>query len=281
LLAKHNDEKHDINMADLGGGSGIMLRHIWEHVLDKERTAKENWYLNCSIVGLRVQNPARHFTKGTIRANMAYADYLQLDYIDWINKQSETLKFDIVLMCRLLNNLSIFDIESSDDEGRLWYISGQQIPPEIIINRKYNPVYCLNTDRYHPENLIHTNGKTRLSENHFAYKVLSLTDYYKAMATCMGVDVTEDIYFYPVRKFNDICLLSSEGKSIIEKLSRISKLTVIEDVDLTTHCLAKHIRDNKLNCTASAINIGSKYLSQVLAVCDRKYGDILPGIKIC
>jgi len=281
MLAKNNNEKHDINMADLGGGSGVMLRHIWTHILGKERTAKENWYLNCSIVGLRVQNPARHFTKGTIRANMAYADYQQMDYIDWINKQSETLQFDIVLMCRLLNNLSIFDIESSDDEGGLWYISGQQVSPEIIINRKYYPVYCLNPEEYHPENLIHTNGKTKLSENHFAYRVLSLTDYYKTMAACMGMDVTEDMYFYPTRKFNDLCLLNSECESIIEKLSRISKLTVIEDVDLTAHCLAKHIRDNKLNCAASAINIDSRYSSQVLAVCNRKYGDILPGIKIC
>jgi hypothetical protein len=281
LLAKNNNQKRDINMVDLGGGSGIMLRHIWGHILSKNRTARENWYLNCSIVGLRVQNPARHFTKGAIRGNMAYIDYQQMDYIDWINKQSEMRQFDIVLMCRLLNNLSIFDIESSDDEGMLWYISGQQVPPEIVINKKYNPVYCLSPEEYHPENLIHTNGKTRLSGNHFAYRAFSLTDYYKAMAACMGMDVTEDMYFYPTRKFNDICLVNSESKSIIERLSRISKLTVIEDVDLTAHCLAKHIRDHKLSCVASAINIDSKYSSQVLAVCDRKYGDILPGVKIC
>jgi hypothetical protein len=212
---------------------------------------------------------------------MAYADYQQIDYIDWINKPPETLQFDIVLMCRLLNNLSTFDIESSDDEGKLWYISGQQVHPEIIINKKYNPVFCLDPEKYHPENLIQTNGKTALSENHIAYRVLSLTDYYKAMAACMDMDVSADIYFYPTRKFNDHCLLNSESKSIIEKLSRISKLTVIEDVDLTAHYLAKHIRDNKLNCIASAINVNSKYSSQVLAICDKKYKDILPGIKIC
>lgn len=281
LFAENNGEKRDINMADLGGGSGIMLRHIWGHILEKNCIARKNWYLNCSVVGLRVQNPARHFSKGTIRANMAYADYQQLDYIDWINKQSETLQFDIVLMCRLLNNLSIFDIESSDDEGRLWYISGQQVSPEIIINKKYNPVFCLDPEEYHPENLMQTNGKTTLSENHVAYRVLSLTDYYKAMATCMDMDVSEDMYFYPTRKFNNHCILNSEGKSIIEKLSRISKLTVIEDVDLTAHFLAKHIREYKLNCVASAINVDSKYSSQVLAICDREYEGILPGIKIC
>ena len=175
-----------MNIADIGGGSGIMLRHIWEHILDRDGTAKENWYLNGSIIGLRVQNPARHFSKGPIRANMSYLDYQQIDYIYWINKQPETHQLDVVLMCRLLNNLSIFDIESSDDEGKLWYLSGQQFPPEIIINKRYNPVCCLNPGNYCPENLIHTNAKTRLSEDCSAYRVISLTDYYKAMATCLG-----------------------------------------------------------------------------------------------
>jgi hypothetical protein len=61
-LAKDNNEKYTINIADLGGGSGIMLRHIWEHILSKYKIAKESWYLDGSIIGLRVQNPARHFS---------------------------------------------------------------------------------------------------------------------------------------------------------------------------------------------------------------------------
>jgi hypothetical protein len=163
----------------------------------------------------------------------------------------------------------------------LWYISGQQNSPDIIISQKYNPLYCLNPENYCPENLMHTNGKTRLSEDRFAYRVVSLTDYYKAIATCMGMDVTDDVYYYPIRKFNELSLLNSENKSIIEKLSKITNLTVIEDVDLTVNYLAKHVQYHKLSCVVSAINIDSRYSSQVLAVCDRKYEDILPGTKIC
>jgi len=281
LLAKDSNEKRDVYITDLGGGSGIMLRHIWEHILDKDKTAKENWYLNGSIIGLRVQNPARHFSKGAIRANMSYLDYQQIDYIHWLNKQPETLQLDTILICRLLNNMSMFDIESSDDEGRLWHISGQQRPPKIIINKKYNPIYCLSLENYRPENLIHTNAKNRLSADCSAYRVLSLTDYYKAMATCIDIDIVDNSYCYPVRKFNPSSLLDSESKSIIEKLLKITKLTVIEDVDLTANYLAKHIQEHKLNCVMSAINIDARYSSQVLAVCDKKYEKILPGIKIC
>lgn len=280
-LLKDDNQERSINIVDLGGGSGIMLRHIWEHVINKNNTARENWYLDGSIVGLRVQNPARHFSKGSIRANMSYLDYRQMDYIDWINGQSEIPKFDVILMCRLLNNLSAFDIRTTDNEGQLWYISGQHNYPEVIINKQYDPTICLNQKEPHHENLINTNGKTRLSAYHVAYRTASLTDYYKAISACMGMDVADDTYYYPVREFNRQSLLNSEGQSIIGKLSKITGLTIIEDVDLTTNCLAEHIREHKLNCVASAINVNARYSSQVLAICDKKYEDILPGIKIC
>ncbi len=280
-LTEDNATKRDVNIVDLGGGSGIMLRHIWGHTLSQDRAAKENWYLSGSIVGLRVQNPARHFSKGTIRANLSYLDYQQMDYLNWIDKQSETLQSDIVLLCRLLNNLSLFDIESTDDEGKLWYIAGQQHSPEIIVNLKYNPVYCLNPQNYCPENLINTNAKTRLSEDCSAYRVISLTDYYKAISTCMDTGTKGDCYYYPVRKFNHLSLLNSNGNSVIGKLSKIANLTVIEDVDLTANYLAKHIQEHNIDCVASAININNRYSSQVLAVCDKKHENILPGQKIC
>jgi hypothetical protein len=281
LLINHNNEKHDVNIVDLGSGSGILLRNIWGHILNKNPDAKKDWYLKGSLIGLRAHNPARHFSKSSIRGNMTYIDYRQIDYIDWINKQTESFKFDVVLMCRLLNNISIFDIESSDDEGMLWYISGQKNSPEIIINKRYNPVHCLNPKKYCPENLIHTNGRTRLSESCVAYRVLSLTDYYKAMASCLGTGINDKMFFYPVRKFNGNSLLNSEGDTIIRKLSKISKLIVIEDVDLTANYLVKHIQDHQLNLAVSAINVDSQYSSQVLAICDKKYADILPRVRIC
>ncbi len=279
-LAKDNDKK-EVNIVDIGSGSGIMLKHLWEHILSKDSDAKENWYLNGSLIGLRVHNPARHFSKGPIRKNMAYLDYQQIDYVDWINKQTELLKFDVILMCRLLNNISQFDIEHSDDEGMLWFISGQQYSPDIIVSKKYNPVHCLTPEKYCPGNLIHTNGRTRLSENSSAYRVLSLTDYYKAIAFCLGRDINDELFFYPVRKFNENSLLNYTGQSIIGKLSSISKLTVIEDIDLTANYLFTHIKNFKLDIAANAINSDSQYSSQVLAVYNKKYANILPGAKLC
>lgn len=280
-LLVDNNERRDINIVDLGGGSGIMLKYIWEHILNKNPNAKEKWHLNGSLIGLRVWNPARNFTSKATRGNMAYIDYRQMDYIDWINKQTEFFKFDAILMCRLLNNLSVFHIEKSDDEGKLWYILGQKNSPEIIIGKKYNPVHCLNPQNYHPEYLIHTNGRTRLSEDCIAYRALSLTDYYRAISFCLGMGIDDKMFFYPVRKFNANSLLNPDGDTIIDKLSKISKLTVIEDVDLTADYLVEHIRRCRLNLAASVINANSKYSSQVLAVCGEQYTDILPGGRMC
>ncbi|MDD5011086.1 MAG: hypothetical protein PHQ00_03075, partial [Phycisphaerae bacterium] len=281
LLAEDNNQKQDVNIVDIGGGSGIFLRHIWKSILSKDSNAKRNWNLNGTIVGLRVQNPMRHFSEKSVKENMAYMAYQQKDYIDWIDRQTGTFQFDIALMCRLLNNLSIFDIKYTDDEGKLWYISGQNILPEIIVSKMYNPVHSLCPEKYFPENLIQTNGKTRLSENCVAYRVLSLADYYKAIASCLGMNVGDEMFFYPVRKFNENSLLNSKGGSIISKLLGIVKLTIIEDVDLTINYLIKHVQSHKLNSMVSIINVDSQYSSQILAICDKKYESMLPGKKIC
>ena len=99
------------------------------------------------------------------------------------------------------------------------------------------------------------------------------------MTTCTDTDIAENSYYYPVRKFNHLSLLNSKGQSIIEKLSKIAKLTVIEDVDLTANYLANHIQEHSLDCAVSAISVDARYSSQVLAVCDKKYESILPGQK--
>ncbi len=95
------------------------------------------------------------------------------------------------------------------------------------------------------------------------------------------MDVTDSVDYCPTRKFNKQSLWSPSGESIIAKLSKIAKLSIIEDVDLTADYLSKHVQDNKLSCVVSAINIDARYSSQVFAICDRKYENILPGTKIC
>ena len=85
----------------------------------------------------------------------------------------------------------------------------------------------------------------------------------------------------PVRKFNDQSLFDDKGQSIVAKLAKNCKMIIIEDVDLTANHLARHIKSHCLDCIASAVSVSSRYSSQVLAVSEKQYKTILPGVQIC
>jgi len=278
-------EQIDIDFVDLGGGDGLLVRHIWEHILKEGGQAKQNWFLNCSFVGLRTHNPARHFSKGGIKSNLAYLDYQQLDYTKWAQKayseRSGPCSHDIVLMCRLLNNISTFEIKKTNDEGFLWYVMGKRVPPTILLKKSYRPQICLTPQNYRPEYLGLSNGNIQISHSGSAYRVISLTDYYKGVECYCGRAIQEDYVCYPIRQFNELSLIASDAESIIGKLIQIAKVVVIEDIDLTAAFLKQHIKKFQLNCCASAINIDARYSSQILAIANKDYANYLPGQKIC
>ncbi len=274
-----------IDFIDLGGGDGLLVRHIWEHILQESEQAKQNWFLNCSFVGLRTHNPARHFSKGSIKNNLAYLDYRQLDYAQWVQRAYRGLSTpcpnDIVLMCRLLNNISTFEIKNTDDEGFLWHVMGKRFPPQVLIDKSYRPEICLTSKNYYPEYLGLSNGNTQISDHNFAYRVISLTEYYKGVECYCSKEIQRDYVYYPIRQFNEQSLIVSGEESIVGKLIQIAKMVVIEDVDLTAACLKQHIEKFQLNCGASAINIDARYSSQILAVANKDYENYLPGQRIC
>lgn len=188
---------------------------------------------------------------------------------------------DIVLMCRLLNNISTFEIKSTDDEGFLWYVMGKRVSPQVLIDKSYQPEKCLTPQNYCPKYLGLSNGNTQISDYDFAYRVISLTDYYKGVECYYGRGIQVDHVYYPIRQFNERSLIGSGEESIIGKLIRIAKMVVIEDVDLTAACLKQHIEKFRLNCSASAINIDARYSSRILAIANKDYENYLPGQRIC
>lgn len=286
LKAVHRgSEPRDISFVDLGGGDGLLVKHIWEQVLKGNEKARGNWFLNCSFIGLRTHNPVRYFSKGSTRGTLAYLDYQQQDCGHWIqteySKLSGACRHDIVLMCRLLNNISSFKIERNDDEALLWHIMGRRVGPQVLLKRFYRPEICLASEYPISEHLALSNGKTRMSHSALAYRVISLTDYYKGIGIYCGRKTKEDFVYYPIREFNGNSLMAPDGQSILSKLPRIARMTVIEDVDLTSATLKEHISNFQINCCAATININAKKASQVFVVADPQYEGSLPGFRIC
>jgi hypothetical protein len=180
-------QKLNINMADLGGGNGALASNIWRHIQSHYSQFAKHWYLSCSFVGLRVQNPARHFTRGPVRNNMSYLDYCQMDYRSWLEKYNirDAHQNDIVLMCRLLNNISDFEIKNTDDTYSIMEIAGRGVSPASIAYERYRPTHCLASGNFDTNELILTNGKIR-SRDENIYRSLSLTDYYKGIHCCIS-----------------------------------------------------------------------------------------------
>ena len=87
--------------------------------------------------------------------------------------------------------------------------------------------------------------------------------------------------YYPVRLFNLNALLFASKSSILEKLCAISKLTVIEDVDLTSEQLRIHLQKYALKHVAASIIPQSKlHLAKLFCVCKVDFAKLLPGERI-
>ncbi|MHC4113974.1 MAG: hypothetical protein ACYSSL_01420 [Planctomycetota bacterium] len=270
--------KLDINMADLGGGNGALVSNIWRHLQSKYSQVAKHWFLSCSFVGLRAQNPARHFTRGEVRNNMSYLDYCQIDYRSWLEKYNNRDKhqIDIVLMCRLLNNISDFEIKNTDDTYSIMEIAGRGVNPASIADERYHPTYFLNPENFDTNELILTNGKIQLRGDRI-YRSLSLTDYYKGIHCSITKDCPlSDFVYYPTRKFNKDALELPDGTSLLSRLSQVAKLIAIEDADLNEQVLAEHFDCYKLDkCRALVINKNSRFASQIFAICDNKFESYL------
>ena len=57
----------EINVVDIGGGTGALVSNMWRYLLKRHPNYVEDSYLSCSIIGLRVQDPLRHFNKGILK----------------------------------------------------------------------------------------------------------------------------------------------------------------------------------------------------------------------
>lgn len=278
----------EINFVDIGSGNGALASNIWRQVLKTQPDVAKNCKLACSMVGLRVQNPLRHFNKGSLRGSILYLDYHQSDYLQWLQEQESTqgsYKFDVALLCRLLNNLSVFKLDSSSDWRIIHKLGEDELSKTSWIDRRFEPHNCLNPDNLLATNIFLKNSNVLL-QNGKGFKHLSLSNYYKALQLlddkdASGVSDTNAIYF-PIRQFNQASLQLPDGNSFLEKLCKLAKLIVIEDVDLTKKDLIRHLVENNLeNIAASHINRHNRLNSaSIFCLCNKEFADLLPGKKI-
>jgi hypothetical protein len=278
----------EVNVVDVGSGNGALASNIWRQVLKTQPDIAKKCKLACSMVGLRVQNPLRHFNKGSLRGTITYLDYHQSDYLQWLQEQKLTqgsYKFDVALLCRLLNNLSEFKLDSSNDWRIIHKLGEDGLSKTLWTDRNFQPNNCLCPDNLLPKNIFLKNSSVSL-EHGKSFKHLSLTNYYKALQLLDSKGTLDagdyNTIYFPIRQFNQASLRLPDGKSFLGKLCNLAKLIVIEDVDLTKEDLICHLVENNLeNIAASHINRHNRLNSaSIFCLCNKEFADLLPGKKI-
>ncbi len=282
------DFAQEVSFVDIGSGNGALASNIWRQMLKTQPYVAQNCKLACSMVGLRVQNPLRHFNKGSLRGTISYLDYSQADYLQWIQEQKATkgnFKFDIALICRLLNNLSTFKLNFSNNWRVIHKLGEEELSKADWLNRRFEPHNCLNPDNLSPENIFLKNSNVSLKTGK-SLRHLSLSNYYKGLQLLHNKDASNDgdtnaIYF-PIRQFNPGCLQLPDGSSVLKKMCSLAKLVVIEDVDLTKKKLIKHLIEHNLeNIAVSQVNKHNRINSaHIFCLCNTEFEDFLPGKRI-
>ncbi|UCE99934.1 MAG: hypothetical protein JSV82_02385, partial [Planctomycetota bacterium] len=196
----------EISFVDIGSGNGALASNIWRQMLKTQPYIAQNCKLACSMVGLRVQNPLRHFNKGSLRGTISYLDYSQADYLQWIQGQKmskENYKFDVAIICRLLNNLSTFELNLSNNWRVIHKLGEEGLSKADWLNRRFEPHSCLSPNNFSTKYIFLKNSNVLL-KNEKSFRHLSLSNYYKGLQLLHNKDAlnysdTNSIYF-PIRQ---------------------------------------------------------------------------------
>jgi hypothetical protein len=278
----------ELTFADIGGGSGILVSHLCQNLLEKWPHAVADRSFAWTFVDLSVRDPARHTGSRRLRGAMSFAEYVEADYRSWILREvrdATTPKWHVALLCRLLNNRSAFSVEWTTDRHEQRILVGGRTCPPTTPHAAWRPVRCLCADAMRPSRLAVSTGQVALRGGR-SVRQLSLTDYFEALhRLTQGEERPNDgnaAVFFPVRRFNPNALVLEDGSSLFERLCALANLAVVEDVDLAPPLLVRHLEQHRLGGLAAsdATDAGHVHSAYLLCVGRRELAPCLPGRRI-
>lgn len=273
----------ELSFVDIGGGSGTLLAEVCKQLISEHRDVLDGRKITWSIVDVGAQDATRRAWSPELRQHMSCIDHHTSDYAAWIADQAnrtESRTYDIALVCRLLNNLSHINIESSNTPTVVAKMTRMRnhAPTE-----NYHPSDCLAGSSPDCQSLVASNSRVRL-DGGVTFRQASLTDFFRGLYLVSGLlqNVETGSVFYPIRRFNCDALLLPNGHSLLDKLSLMANQIVIEDVDLTADIMVKHLRAHGLAHLAAtdATDRVRMQSARLLCVAQRKFKSALPGKSI-
>ena len=237
-----DSEKDELQMLDLAYGSARVTVDLCKKAHAHHKKAFHLTLIdvvrsNKSLAKVFYRNPSM------LRRLVFHQDSL----FDWVENHSEnaTFRFDLVLLLRVLDVFSSFQIEPLSRFEALMLI--QRDRHNIIFDENtINPSTLIDSGMQH--RIQHTIKKTRLRKGSMFYQ-FSLSDYFKAMRLITGenIDEHEGMIYVPVRRFDDSVFVLPSGQSLIVQLMKMTDRIVFEDGDLTARHLREHLNRVDLN----------------------------------
>jgi len=276
---------NEIKIADIGGGNGGVLRGICERLIEGYPHLTTGKKFSWTVVDVKFRNPRWHARNRRFRQHLSSLRWEQSDYFSWIDRQPvlpSRKDFHVILLCRLLNNLSDFSIGWVDDWHQVQKLSLNKLTYEEWQQNGYRPHICLKQEGFVPENLIASNARVQLLRGS-SFCQASLTDYFRGLYRIkhdsLPRDANRRAIYFPIRRFKDSSLMLPGGESIIHKLTSLGHLLVIEDVDCGAGELRRHLEEHGLDHLAASDATDRKKMrsSRLLCVCSKEDKNSLPG----
>ena len=212
--------------------------------------------LDWTLVDLDLKNTKSLIKEKKVFRSLSRFSCVRKNYLDWyyssICDKQKTLadnQYELLLICRLLNNFSTFTIEWVDDWYQVSKLGGKKLGYNSWISRDYLPHKALNNTSRSVANIIDTYGKVQLLRG-TTYRQASLSQYFfglyflrnNAFPKC---DMSRAI-FYCARRYNDRCLSLENGESLLMGLCKLAKYVIIEDVDFDYREFHHHCKKSNL-----------------------------------
>jgi hypothetical protein len=219
---------------------------------------------------------------------MSMAEYVQADYRCWVAQESSgsaSPRWHVALLCRLLNNLSLFTVERTTDPREVRALAGGRIGRGLLDGAPWQPTTCLALGAEDSASLLVSNGYVEMRGGR-SLRQLPLTDYFEALFRLTegaSPSLTSDgAVYFPVRRFNPEALTLDGSANLLERLCGIAELVVIEDVDLTPDGLASHLKICGLDGVAAsdATGTGVSHSANLLCAVRRDMAACLPGRRL-
>ncbi len=231
-----------IELVDVGAGSGSLASSICREIQEMPASTGSHPKFRLWFVDLELSDPTRFFRAKRLRGIVDNLTFLGNDYSDWLSQPQPwplATGLRIVLISRLLNNLSRFYIRRLSEEESHLILNNRATASGSEI---YLPSVCLAPGSRGTESLLISNSRVALC-NGRTFAQASLTRFYEGLfllTTTNSADAPADGLFLPVRTFNPDCLLTLDGKSVISSLAESCDYIVIEDADLRQQDLIDH-----------------------------------------